>query len=604
MNNLFVPSDDLVKNANITKVALAKGFSSFKEFYDWSVKSKSDFWLESVKQLDLKFEVPFKQVLDLSLGLKNPIWFKGAKLNIVDSCFQSDSSNIAIKYANETNEIEEITYADLNNLVLKYINGLQKRNYLIGTKFVIYMPMSITSVALYLALIAAGMIVVSVPDSFSGAELAKRMNIVEADIIFTTWDYQYNKKSFVLIDKVRASGAKQVFIENPKGELMSNEFDLSTLCQSSNLGEVKFVYSEPDSVTNILFSSGTTKDPKAIPWTHLTHTKSAIDGFYHQDIKPEDVVTWTTGMGWMMAPWLIFATFLNKATLAIYEGAYQLESYGQFVEDAKVSIMGTIPSLVRIWKASEVMEQFDWNIRVFTSTGEPSNETDYLYLQSLSNIEAPVIEYCGGTEIGGAYLTNTVVEPSLISAFSTPTLGTELVFLDSANLEVEVGLAEAYISVPALGLSQNLLNYDHDLEYFKENQNLIEEKTLRKHGDSYELIKLEERTFYKCRGRTDDTFNLNGIKCSSVEIEQLLMLHGSFNDIAVVTFEERGLEKLAVFYCSEEPIDEVCLMSELQTMISTQLNPLFRISKIIKIDILPRTASGKLIRKDLRSVFS
>ena len=173
-----------------------------------------------------------------------------------------------------------------------------------------------------------------------------------------------------------------------------------------------------DSIT-ILFSSGTTGAPKAIPWTHITPIKCASDGYYHHNIQRGDVVCWPTNLGWMMGPWLIFASLINKATIALNYGAPMGASFGSFIQDAKVSMLGVVPSIVRQWKNTGTMEQFDWSaIKCFSSTGEASNPEEMTYLMQLAN-NKPVIEYCGGTEIGGGYVTSTVVQPNIASTFST-----------------------------------------------------------------------------------------------------------------------------------------------------------------------------------------
>ena len=104
--------------------------------------------------------------------------------------------------------------------------------------------------------------------------------------------------------------------------------------------EHEAVAGEPGDPTNILFSSGTTKDPKAIPWTHLTPIKAAADGYFHQDVHPADVLAWPTSFGWMMGPWLTYASLVNGATMALYTGDPQRREFGEFVSKAGVTILG------------------------------------------------------------------------------------------------------------------------------------------------------------------------------------------------------------------------------------------------------------------------
>ena len=131
-----------------------------------------------------------------------------------------------------------------------------------------------------------------------------------------------------------------------------------------------------DRITNILFSSGTTGVPKAIPWTQVTPIKAAGDGLAHHDIRPGDVVAWPTNLGWMMGPWLIYASLLNEAAIALFEGNPASRGFAAFVQDAGVTMLGVVPSLVRSWRANDVVAGLDWSaIRCFSSTGGPPAQT-------------------------------------------------------------------------------------------------------------------------------------------------------------------------------------------------------------------------------------
>src|SRR6059058_2448112 len=141
----------------------------------------------------------------------------------------------------------------------------------------------------------------------------------------------------------------------------------------------------PSDPSNILFSSGTTKDPKAIPWTHTTPIKAAADAYLHQDVHPDDVLAWPTSFGWMMGPWLAYASLINRATMALYVGSTTRRPFGIFVSAAGVTMLGVVPKLVRAWRIDGTMDGLDWSrIRRFSSTAEPSTPEDMLYLMYLA----------------------------------------------------------------------------------------------------------------------------------------------------------------------------------------------------------------------------
>src|SRR3990167_10796220 len=136
----------------------------------------------------------------------------------------------------------------------------------------------------------------------------------------------------------------------------------------------------------------------------------------------------------MMGPWLIFAALINQATLVLYTETPQTKAFGEFIEKAKITMLGVVPTLVANWRQSKCMETLNWQtIKIFSSTGECSNESDMSYLMKLGGGK-PIIEYCGGTEIGGAYLSSTVIQDNYPAQFSTPTMGTQFFILDEKGL--------------------------------------------------------------------------------------------------------------------------------------------------------------------------
>jgi acetyl-CoA synthetase len=221
----------------------------------------------------------------------------------------------------------------------------------------------------------------------------------------------------------------------------------------------------PDDPTNVLFSSGTTGEPKVIAWSHLTPIKAAMDGHLHHDIIPADVVAWPTNLGWMMGPWLIYASLINGATIALHDDAPLGAEFGGFVADAGVTMLGVVPSLVAAWRASGDMDEFDWSaVTRFSSTGEASNPDDMRWLMGLPG-NVPVIEYCGGTEVGGGYVAGTMVQPAVPATFTTPAFGIDVRLLDDEGRPADEG--EAFLVPPSIGLSVELLNRNHHEVYYE-----------------------------------------------------------------------------------------------------------------------------------------
>jgi acetyl-CoA synthetase len=305
----------------------------------------------------------------------------------------------------------------------------------------------------------------------------------------------------------------------------------------------------------------------------------------------------------MMGPWLIYASSINQATIALYYGAPTERGFGQFIQDARVNVLGTVPSLVNIWKTTNCMQGLDWSaIKAFSSTGECSNPQDMLFLMSLAGYK-PIIEYCGGTEIGGAYITGTMVQPAAPATFTTPALGLDFVILDDNGYFTNRG--EAFIIPPSIGLSTQLLNRDHHQVYFVDTPQLPNSSIpLRRHGDRIERL---PNGYYRAHGRVDDTMNLGGIKVSSAEIERALNTVEEVYETAAiaVTPPEGGPSHLVIYavVAPEAQQNPEQLKTSLQEAIRQHLNPLYKIHNVVIVDILPRTASNKVMRRVLRDQY-
>lgn len=601
MTASWQPEAEVVKNSNIYQMMLANDFDAYHDFWEWSASHREDFWEQTVENLNIHLDKPYTTFLDLSKGAEQAEWLKGAALNIADSCFQNDEEAISIIYQKEGEAISRISQSELKSHVNRMANSLVDFGLKPGDRVAIDMPMTFEAVAIYLAALKAGITVVTIADSFSQNEIAVRLNITKPKLLFTQDVIQRAGKTLPLYTKIVEAGAPTTIVINSGKEqfpLRKGDSYYSEFLSDNEIFDT--VSQSPEDIITILFSSGTTGAPKAIPWTHTTPIKCASDGFYHHNIQKNDVVCWPTNLGWMMGPWLIFASLINKGTMALYYGAPMGNEFGAFVQDAEVNMLGVVPSIVRQWKSTKTMEEFDWSkIKCFSSTGEASNPEEMEYLMKLAD-NKPVIEYCGGTEIGGGYVTSTVVQANIASTFSSQALGGEFVLLDDNGQLANQG--EMFLIPPIIGLSNSLLNRDHHEVYFKDVPT-YQNQVLRKHGD--ELVRLENG-YYKAQGRADDAMNLGGIKVSSIQIEEVINQLDYIKESAAIAISPKGggPSQLVVYaVCQATDVSTEEKLKRAKQMIRERLNPLFKIEKLLEIDSLPRTASGKVMRRKLRDLF-
>jgi len=598
----WFPSDDVVARANVTAAARELGLKDYPSLHEWSVRNRAECWRYAIDRLDIRLRQPFTRVMDASHPT-SPRWLVGSSLNIVESCFTADDNAVAVIESDDGGNLRRYTYAELRGMTARVANGLLARGVLPGDAVAVVMPMSFQSVAIYLGVISIGATAISIADSFAAGEISVRLRLAGARMVITQDVVRWGTKCLPLYEKITAANAPVTMVLSSgdaapnlrRGDLHFQEF-------LSDDDAFTPVARSPGDPINILFSSGTTGDPKVIPWDHTTPIKCAADAHFHQDLHPGDIACWPTSLGWMMGPWLIFASLINRATIAIYTQAPTDAGFGRFVQDARVTMLGLVPSLVRAWRQSRCMHGMDWSaIRAFSSSGECSNPSDMLYLMHLAGYRS-IIEYCGGTEIGGGYVTGTVVQPCTPSTFTTPALGLDLLLLDDEQRPASKG--EVFLIGPSIGLSTRLLNRDHDAVYFANTPPGPDGNPLRRHGDELESV---PGGGYRVAGRSDDTMNLGGIKVGCAEIERVLNRLPGVHETAAVAVSPPagGPSRLVVFVVpapdAVSPVAEE-FQSRMQQAIRSHLNPLFHIDTVRIITALPRTASNKILRRQLRAM--
>lgn len=697
----WMPSSEVIAKSNIsrlmsTRTTLPSSPSSYDDLYRWSIgpQTRYEYWEKAIEQLGVVFETPPSSIFDTTEGIARASYLPDAKLNIAKSCFhRRPPTDTAIIFANESDPttLHRWSFSKLDALSNNVANSLRVGlGFEVGDAIGICMPMSAESVAVYLGIIKAGLTVVSIADSFSSIEIETRLRLSKAKGIFTQ-DVIFRGAKFLglyervldammacleaeqqkikcvvlpgllVVDGTTATHPSALAKFRPKEGGLDKTWVDFLAAAGGNPEVFEPVILPATHAANILFSSGTTGEPKAIVWSQATPIKAAIDGAMHQDIKLGEVVCWPTNIGWMMGPWVLFQ-LINGATLALFNGITSTKDFCRFVQQSEVNMLGVVPSLVKSWRALPGPWDYDWSkVSRFSSTGEASDPTTMHWLMSRVKGYAPVIEYCGGTEIGGSFLSSTVVQPNAPSMFSTAVLGSQLFILDDTGCLVSgVGSGEVVLVPPTLGYSTRLLNRDHFECYYEGMQRGPGGEVLRRHGDEIEaavVMTLAEEEllrqaseaaspqalaiaargeaewkYYRALGRCDDTMNLGGIKISSVEIERVCNLVDEVHETAAIAVNPAsGGPSLLVVYVVLKPnsnsgdaaaatataagVDEddvsssnsaaviAALKPQLQTSIKTKLNPLFHIHDVVLTKHLPRTASNKIMRRVLRDEY-
>jgi acetyl-CoA synthetase len=588
--------------SNIAWLMERAGVTSYDALHAWSVRERAAYWQSAMERLGIVFRKPCEQVLDLSGGVERPDWLRGAQLNIVESCFQAPADSTAIIQQREGGAIETVTVGELAALSDRVAGGLVARGCKPGDAIAVLLPLNVEAVAIYLGILKAGCVVVSIADSFRAPEISTRLLISKSKLLFTQDSMVRGGKKLPLYQTAVAAEAPPAVVLSqlslPDPSLRREDCSWTAFLDASSSSET--VLRKPSDPINILFSSGTTGDPKAIAWTQITPIKCAADAHFHHLMVPGDVVVWPTSLGWMMGPWLIFSTLINRGTIGLFDGSPLGKEFAGFVEASGTTLLGVTPSLVKAWRNSGTLDGIHWSaLRRLSTTGECSAPDDMRWLMDAAGGK-PIIEYCGGTELAGGYITSTLCKPISPSTFNTPTLGLDFVILDEAGHPARTG--EVFLVPPGIGLSTELLNGDHHAIYYSDLPAGPGGVPLRRHGD---LMEQRDDGTWRALGRADDTMNLGGIKVGSAEIERVVAQIEDVADNAAVAVSHDGGPSLLVIFVVLSPeatVTESDLLPIARQAIREELNPLFKVHALYVLPSLPRTASNKIMRRTLRDM--
>lgn len=682
--------------------ATAMMVEDFRALHRASVEDPASFWAHVARRAGVPPSVlgDGSEVLrfDVSSPGGSERWLPNAKLNIAETCFAGKAAaSVALVWSREgeTGEgrVHAMTRGELRTRADAIASALVAAGLGVGARVAVVLPMTAECVPLYLGIVLAGASVVCVADSFAPEEIAVRLVIGSVDAVVTQDDVVRDGRRLPLYGRVAVAVHKAAVEQKRRGcipvivmacaaeSCVSVEDEhqhpgpcargsasaaLSTpLLRRCDIAYVDFLrrghsllraaggfraaQMSASAPTAILFSSGTTGTPKAIPWDHVAPLHGISDGNLHMDVKAGDVAVWPTNLGWMMGSWLIYQ-LANGAAVGVFEGSPTSRQFGEFISEARVTMLGLVPSIVANWRVSGCMEGLDWSshLRCFALTGEASSPSDTLWLASRVNgYKAPVLEYCGGTELASGYACSATCMPNAPSCFSSQALGGSFVLLVDEEQEPsaegarvgtrdervqhqwrEAGECEAPVSgevavrTPYLGSSTSLLNGDNHGVYYEGMPRAATVAAvagagapLRRHGDRFERL---PGGFYRAAGRTDDAFNLGGIKTSSVEIERVCNAAaaaarpGGVLETAAVAVPPPGggPDRLWIIVVPkqsqlglqrESGVDPNALRGVFSGAIRRGLNPLFHVHAVlISPGGLPRNASNKILRRVVR----
>ena len=605
----FPPSKTFVDNAN------AKG-----DIYKEADTDRLAFWEKQANRLH--WDQKWNQVVDWQLPFAK--WFIGGRLNAAYNCLdrhvmQGRGDRVAFYFEGEPGDTQTITYADLLSRVCQAANALKALGIKQGDRIAIYMPMIPEAAVAMLACARLGAMHSVVFGGFSADSLLSRIQDADASLVITA-DGGFRKGApFALKPAVDEAlkgktNVKNVLVVKRTGQ--ETAFDDSRdiwwhelVEKQSDKHQCEFFDSENGLF--ILYTSGTTAKPKGI--YHTTGGYLTQAAFTHHavfDLKAERDIYWCTAdIGWITGhSYVVYGPLINGATQLMYEGTPDTPSKGrlfELIEKYQVSILYTAPTLIRTWMkwGDEYPNKSNLSsLRLLGSVGEPINPEAWMwYRQVIGKDNCPIVDTWWQTETGAIMISPlpgvTATKPG--SAMK-PLPGIYAQVVDDDGKAVGNGMAGYLVLTkpwPSMmrGIWQEPARYKEtywsrfDGVYFA--------------GDG---AKLDKDGAIWLLGRVDDVMNVSGHRISTTEVESALVSHPVIAEAAVVgANDEMTGQAIVAFVILRGGIESAigdALVKELRDHVTKQIGPIAKPRQIMVVAELPKTRSGKIMRRLLRDV--
>jgi acetyl-CoA synthetase len=604
----FPPSDSFVKNAN------AKS-----DIYQEADSDRLAFW---EKQADrLHWDTKWRQVVDWQLPFAK--WFIGGKLNASYNCLdrhvlEGRGDRVAFHFEGEPGDTQAITYKQLLAEVCKTTNALIELGIKQGDRVAIYMPMIPQAAIAMLACARLGAMHSVVFGGFSADSLLSRIQDADASLVITA-DGGYRKGSaFALktaVDealKGETSVKNVLVVKRTAQEVTWGEKDIwwhELVDRQSDQHSAEFFDSENGLF--ILYTSGTTAKPKGI--YHTTGGYLTQAAFTHHavfDLKAESDVYWCTAdIGWITGhSYVVYGPLINGATQVMYEGTPDTPTKGrifELIEKYKVSILYTAPTLIRTWMkwGDEYPNKSDLSsLRLLGSVGEPINPEAWMwYREVIGKNKCPIVDTWWQTETGAIMISPlpgvTATKPG--SAMK-PLPGISAQVVDDEGKSVGNGRGGYLVlNQPWPSMMRGIWK---EPERYKETY-WSRFNNLYFAGDG---AKLDKDGAIWLLGRVDDVMNVSGHRISTTEVESALVSHEAVAEAAVVGANDemtgQGIVAFVILRGGIAAASGEALVKQLRDHVAKEIGPIAKPRQIMVVAELPKTRSGKIMRRLLRDV--
>jgi acetyl-CoA synthetase len=602
------------------KSKAAINLARYKEMYDQSVNSPDTFWAEQAKSF-LTWQKPWTQVTKSDLRKGEVAWFVDGKLNVSVNCIDrhlpARANQTAIIWeGDDPSEDQFITYQELHDRVCRLANALRERGVKKGDRVCIYMPMIPEAAYAMLACTRIGAIHSIVFGGFSPEALKDRVQDADCQVVITADEGLRGGKRVPLKKNADIALAHCpnvhtcIVVKRTGGDIAWDEkrdFWYEELVErQSNEAEPEVMDSEDPLF--ILYTSGSTGKPKGVLHTTGGYLlQAAMTHKYVFDYQEGDVYWCTADVGWVTGhSYIVYGPLTNGATTLMFEGVPTYPDASrcwQVIDKHCVNSFYTAPTAIRALMGAGdeyVTKTSRASLKILGSVGEPINpEAWEWYYRVVGDSRCPIMDTWWQTETGAHMLTPLPGAIDLKPGSATvPFFGVQPVLLDAEGKEI-IGAGEGNLCIKAAWPSQIRT-------VFGDHQRCIDTyySTYPGYYFTGDGARRDEDGYYWITGRVDDVINVSGHRMGTAEVESALVLHDKVAEAAVVGYPHdikgQGIYAYVTLMAGEQPSEE--LKKELLALVVKEIGAIARPDVIQWAPGLPKTRSGKIMRRILRKI--
>ncbi|MEN8745341.1 MAG: acetate--CoA ligase [Polaribacter sp.] len=601
-----------------------KHLEEYFQVYRKSVNQPEAFW-EEIAEENFMWRKKWNAVLDWDFSKPSVQWFRGAKLNITENCIdrhlltRGDQTAILFEPNNPNEPAEPISYKQLSVRVNKFANVLKSKGIQKGDRVCIYLPMIPELSVALLACARIGAIHSVVFAGFSATALATRINDSDCKMIITSDGAFRGNKTIDLkgiVDEAldRCTCVESVLvvkrIESEIQMKSGRDFWIAPLLEkASDTCEIEIMDAEDPLF--ILYTSGSTGMPKGMVHSTAGYMVYSAYTFKNTFQYTENDVYWCTAdIGWITGhSYIVYGPLANGATTLMFEGVPSYPDFGRFweiVQKHKVNQFYTAPTAIRALAkhGTELVNTYDLSsLKVLGSVGEPINEEAWhWYNDNIGKRNSPIVDTWWQTETGGIMITPIpYVTPTKPTYATLPFIGIQACLMDENGQELKGNQVEGRLCIKFPWPSIARTIWGNHQRYKETYFSAYEHKYFT--GDG---ALRDEVGYYRITGRVDDVIIVSGHNLGTAPIEDAINEHPAVVESAIVGFPHdvkgSALYGYVILKDTGESRKHDNLRKEINQIITEHIGPIAKLDKIQFTDGLPKTRSGKIMRRILRKI--